>query len=70
MADIVGRRFGHQKLPYNGNKSIVGSISMAIAGFLASVGYATTWPLLIFTALTGHCFIFGWKTRTLWNLDE
>lgn len=39
MADIVGRRFGLQKLPYNGNKSIVGSISMAIAGFLASVGY-------------------------------
>ncbi|KAL0377284.1 UNVERIFIED_CONTAM: putative phytol kinase, chloroplastic [Sesamum radiatum] len=39
MADIVGRRFGSQKLPYNKNKSVVGSITMACAGFLASVGY-------------------------------
>ncbi|KAK4417905.1 putative phytol kinase, chloroplastic [Sesamum alatum] len=39
MADIVGRRFGSQKLPYNQNKSVVGSITMACAGFLASVGY-------------------------------
>ncbi|EYU45412.1 hypothetical protein ABFS82_06G006100 [Erythranthe guttata] len=39
MADIVGRRFGTQKLPYNQNKSAVGSIAMACAGFLASIGY-------------------------------
>ncbi|GAB2285138.1 hypothetical protein Dimus_019591 [Dionaea muscipula] len=39
FADIIGRRFGHQKLPYNRSKSIVGSIAMASAGFLASVGY-------------------------------
>ncbi|CAH8360520.1 unnamed protein product [Eruca vesicaria subsp. sativa] len=39
MADIVGRRFGTEKLPYNRNKSVAGSIGMAIAGFLASVGY-------------------------------
>ncbi|GFP98984.1 probable phytol kinase 3 chloroplastic [Phtheirospermum japonicum] len=39
MADVVGRRFGSQKLPYNPNKSIIGSITMACAGFLASVGY-------------------------------
>ncbi|XP_068667754.1 probable phytol kinase 2, chloroplastic [Aristolochia californica] len=32
--DIVGRLFGHQKLPYNRNKSISGSIPMASAGFL------------------------------------
>ncbi|XP_042014696.1 probable phytol kinase 3, chloroplastic isoform X2 [Salvia splendens] len=38
MADIVGRRFGGQKLPYNKNKSINGSIAMASAGFLASLG--------------------------------
>ncbi|KAL0450806.1 UNVERIFIED_CONTAM: putative phytol kinase, chloroplastic [Sesamum latifolium] len=38
LADIVGRRFGSQKLPYNQNKSVVGSITMACAGFLASVG--------------------------------
>lgn len=39
LADIVGRRFGTQKIPYNRNKSIVGSIAMASAGFIASVGY-------------------------------
>lgn len=39
MADIVGRRFGSEKLPYNKNKSYAGSIAMASAGFLASIGY-------------------------------
>ncbi|XP_051121013.1 probable phytol kinase 3, chloroplastic [Andrographis paniculata] len=39
MADIVGRRFGSKKLPYNRNKSIAGSIAMACAGFLASIGF-------------------------------
>ncbi|XP_010412644.1 PREDICTED: farnesol kinase, chloroplastic-like [Camelina sativa] len=39
MADIVGRRFGTERLPYNRNKSFAGSIGMVTAGFLASVGY-------------------------------
>jgi farnesol kinase len=39
LADIVGRRFGSHKLPYNRNKSVAGSIAMATAGFLASIGY-------------------------------
>ncbi|TYH93788.1 hypothetical protein ES332_A13G277800v1 [Gossypium tomentosum] len=39
FADIVGRQFGGQKLPYNKNKSIAGSVAMAIAGFFTSVGY-------------------------------
>ncbi|PIN19405.1 putative ER membrane protein [Handroanthus impetiginosus] len=39
MADIVGRHFGSQKLPYNQNKSVIGSITMACAGFLASIGF-------------------------------
>lgn len=38
FADIVGRRFGTQKLPYNGKKSVAGSFAMASAGFIASVG--------------------------------
>lgn len=38
MADIVGRRFGSKKIPYNRNKSLAGSIAMASAGFLASIG--------------------------------
>lgn len=39
IADVVGRRLGKEKLPYNPNKSYAGSIAMAVAGFLASVGY-------------------------------
>ncbi|KAI3874374.1 hypothetical protein MKX03_025846 [Papaver bracteatum] len=39
LADIMGRRFGKKKLPHNRNKSYAGSIAMAVAGFLASVGY-------------------------------
>ncbi|CAK9171684.1 unnamed protein product [Ilex paraguariensis] len=39
LADIVGRRFGSKKLPYNRNKSIAGSLAMAAAGFISSVGY-------------------------------
>uniref|UniRef100_A0A5B7AHG6 Putative Phosphatidate cytidylyltransferase family protein isoform 3 n=1 Tax=Davidia involucrata TaxID=16924 RepID=A0A5B7AHG6_DAVIN len=39
LADIVGRQFGSQKIPYNRNKSIAGSIAMAVAGFVASVGF-------------------------------
>ncbi|KAL3813898.1 hypothetical protein ACJIZ3_015166 [Penstemon smallii] len=39
VADIVGRRFGSWKLPYNKNKSFAGTIAMTIAGFLASIWY-------------------------------
>ncbi|KAK9037266.1 hypothetical protein V6N11_022185 [Hibiscus sabdariffa] len=39
FADIVGRRFGGRKLPYNKNKSIAGSVAMAAAGFFTSVGF-------------------------------
>ncbi|KAI3732756.1 hypothetical protein L1987_63964 [Smallanthus sonchifolius] len=39
MADIIGRRFGKKKIPYNKEKSFAGSIAMAAAGFIVSVGY-------------------------------
>ncbi|KAA8549440.1 hypothetical protein F0562_001087 [Nyssa sinensis] len=39
LADIVGRQLGSRKIPYNKNKSIAGSLAMAIAGFVSSVGY-------------------------------
>ncbi|XP_052186230.1 probable phytol kinase 3, chloroplastic isoform X2 [Diospyros lotus] len=39
LADIVGRRFGNEKLPYNRNKSIAGSVAMATAGFISSIGF-------------------------------
>ncbi|KAD2086988.1 hypothetical protein R6Q59_008757 [Mikania micrantha] len=38
IADIMGRRFGTHKIPYNKHKSWVGSISMFIVGFLISIG--------------------------------
>ncbi|GMP68496.1 hypothetical protein CsSME_00028103 [Camellia sinensis var. sinensis] len=38
IADIMGRRFGSVKIPYNKKKSWVGSISMFIFGFLISIG--------------------------------
>lgn len=38
IADIMGRRFGLHKIPYNKQKSWAGSISMFTVGFLVSVG--------------------------------
>ncbi|KAJ6432958.1 hypothetical protein OIU84_020070 [Salix udensis] len=38
VADIIGRRFGSMKLPYNQHKSWAGSVSMFICGFLISIG--------------------------------
>ncbi|OMP02458.1 Phosphatidate cytidylyltransferase [Corchorus olitorius] len=42
VAGIVGKKFGRQKLPYNKNKSIVGTVTMAISGFITSIGLMTT----------------------------
>ncbi|GJN13993.1 hypothetical protein PR202_gb00762 [Eleusine coracana subsp. coracana] len=39
VADIVGRRLGHAKLPHNPEKSYAGTVGMFLAGFLASVLY-------------------------------
>ncbi|KAK9126720.1 hypothetical protein Scep_015566 [Stephania cephalantha] len=39
VADIVGRKFGTRKLPYNQSKSYAGSIAMATAGFVASLTF-------------------------------
>ncbi|KAI8539718.1 hypothetical protein RHMOL_Rhmol09G0204600 [Rhododendron molle] len=41
VADIMGRKFGSVKIPYNKNKSWAGSISMFIFGFLISMGRHT-----------------------------
>ncbi|CAK9156879.1 unnamed protein product [Ilex paraguariensis] len=38
VADIMGRRFGSLKIPYNPQKSWAGSISMFIFGFSISIG--------------------------------
>ncbi|KAK8579707.1 hypothetical protein V6N13_142875 [Hibiscus sabdariffa] len=38
FADIMGRKFGSSKIPYNQTKSWVGSISMLVSGFFVSIG--------------------------------
>lgn len=38
IADIMGRKFGNVKIPYNPKKSWAGSISMFAFGFLISIG--------------------------------
>ncbi|KAL3699623.1 hypothetical protein R1sor_017645 [Riccia sorocarpa] len=40
IADIMGRKFGSKKLPYNPDKSWAGSVAMFSFGFLASFGFA------------------------------
>ncbi|XWS71878.1 hypothetical protein CRYUN_Cryun03dG0175600 [Craigia yunnanensis] len=45
FADVVGWRFGGQKLPYNRNKSIAGSVAMATDGFFTSVGPVESLPI-------------------------
>lgn len=37
IADIIGRRFGKKKIPYNHDKSFAGSIAMGTTGFIVSV---------------------------------
>jgi phytol kinase len=67
LADIVGRRYGNNKLPWNQNKSWVGSLGMFLGGWLlaeiiyaiyAAVGiFPTPWmytlPAITFIALCG-----------------
>ncbi|XP_026662177.1 probable phytol kinase 2, chloroplastic isoform X3 [Phoenix dactylifera] len=53
FADILGRRYGATKLPYNRQKSWIGSISMFIFGFFFSIGM-----LYYFSAF--GCFHLDW----------
>ncbi|XP_059626443.1 probable phytol kinase 3, chloroplastic [Cornus florida] len=46
LADIVGRQFGSLKIPYNRNKSFAGSIAMAAAGFITSIGFMYYFSML------------------------
>jgi phytol kinase len=39
LADIVGRRWGHQKLPFSADKSWVGSTAMLVGSFGFGCGY-------------------------------
>ncbi|TKY51713.1 phytol kinase 1 [Spatholobus suberectus] len=48
IADIIGRRYGSMKIPYNQKKSWAGSISMLVFGFLVSIG------MLYYYSVLGH----------------
>ncbi|OIV90588.1 hypothetical protein TanjilG_01669 [Lupinus angustifolius] len=48
VADIIGRRYGSIKIPYNDKKSWAGSISMLVIGFLVSLG------MLYYYSILGH----------------
>lgn len=51
IADIVGRRLGNTKLPYNSRKSWVGSISMFAFGFALSMSFMYYYSALGFYQL-------------------
>ncbi|KAH7537022.1 hypothetical protein FEM48_Zijuj03G0048200 [Ziziphus jujuba var. spinosa] len=51
IADIMGRKFGSKKIPYNPSKSWAGSISMFVFGFLVSIGMLYYYSALGFMVL-------------------
>ncbi|KAH0931100.1 hypothetical protein HID58_008217, partial [Brassica napus] len=55
IADIMGRKYGSYKIPYNPRKSLAGSISMFIFGFFISIG------LLYYYSSLGYLHM-NWET--------
>jgi phytol kinase len=58
LADILGRRFGYRKLPWNTMKSWAGSVGMLIGGWLFAVIIVGTYVSsgIFGGALTGYLF--------------
>jgi phytol kinase len=48
LADIVGRRLGHARLPWNRNKSWAGSAAMFVGGFAMSMAFISMYTQLGF----------------------
>lgn len=46
LADVVGRRWGARKLPFGGDKSWVGSLAMALGGFVFAFGFVWLFNVL------------------------
>lgn len=59
IADIMGRRFGTLKIPYNQQKSWAGSISMFLFGFLVSIS------MLYYFSAFGYIKLDG-----MWTLER
>ncbi|KAJ0770457.1 putative phytol/farnesol kinase [Helianthus annuus] len=66
IADIIGRRFGKKKIPYNKDKSFAGSIAMATAGFTVSVGYSFILPSPPPTTFTIRVMMVGYMYRYMY----
>jgi phytol kinase len=63
LADLVGRRWGRAKLPFNREKSWVGSAAMFAGGFLLAIGVTAIFEALGMFAppLTPHAALaIGW----------
>lgn len=57
FADILGRKYGAHKLPYNNSKSFVGSVAFFVIASLASMGYLAYFSAFgFFTATTKMYF--------------
>jgi len=56
MAEIIGRRFGKHKLPYNRNKTVEGSVAMFIFGSLFVIGLVSLFGYFGFklVGISGH----------------
>lgn len=60
IADIMGRRFGKLKIPYNQQKSWAGSISMFVFGFFVSMG------MLYYYSILGYFHMENW----VWTMER
>eukprot|EP00210_Caulerpa_lentillifera_P004778 g4562.t1 len=64
MAEIIGRRLGKTKLPYNRDKSVEGSFALIVFGFLLSIGLMWFFQWFGFLSLEWN----GQRMPYLWTL--
>jgi len=64
LADVVGRRFGRRRLPFNPGKSWVGSLAMFLGGYLLALAmvaiFQTTGALVPGVALRAAAVSIAW----------
>ena len=57
LADVIGRRYGHQKLPWSKKKSVAGTLAFILSSFFAC---------LVIRRFFAH---MGWSTKATWVGD-
>lgn len=57
FADIVGRKYGTQRLPYNRSKSVIGSIAFFVMASLASMGFVAYFSAFGFFPATANIYL-------------